>query len=56
MIKPMIMLDKETLVKFVSILPDELMSIVASQVDTYKFAKFLQHGSNMKVIEQALMI
>ena len=56
MVKPMIMLDKDTLVNIVSKLPDELMAIVASQVDTYKFAKFLQHGNHMKVVEQALMI
>ena len=55
MIKPMIMLNKETLVNMVSGLPAELMSIVASQVDTKDFAKFLQKG-HMDLIEEALMI
>ena len=44
MIPSMIALEKETLVKMISILPDDLMSIVASQVDTQKFAKFLIEG------------
>ena len=56
MIKPMIMLNKDTLVNFISRLPNELMSIVAAQVDTYKFAKFMQKANHMKVIENALMI
>ena len=55
MIKPMIMLNHETLVKMITALPPELMSIVASQVDTREFAKFLQKG-NMDLIEKALMI
>lgn len=55
MIKPMIMLNKETLVNMISELPSDLMSIVASQVDTKEFAKFLQKG-NMDLIEEALMI
>ena len=56
MIKPMIMLKKDTLINIISKLPDELMSIVASQIDPYKFAKFLQHGNHMKFVEQSLMI
>lgn len=55
MIKPMIMLNKETLVEMLTILPDDLMSIVASQVDTKDFAKFLQKG-RMDLIEDAWMI
>jgi len=55
MIKPMIMLNKETLVNMISELPSDLMSIVASQVDTKEFAKFLQKG-HMDLIEEALMI
>ena len=56
MIKPMIMLEKESLVDMISLLPDDFISIVAAQVDTLDFAKFLQKGSNIRYIEQALMI
>lgn len=55
MIKPMIMLNKETLVTMISELPADMMSIVASQVDPKEFAKFLQKG-HMDLIEEALMI
>ena len=55
MIKPMIMLQKETLVKMISQLPEEFMSVVAAQVDTKEFAKFLQRG-HMDLIEEALML
>lgn len=55
MIKPMIMLQKETLVNMVKELPADLMSIVAAQVDTKDFAKFLQKG-HMDLIEDAWMI
>ena len=55
MIKPMFMLNKETLVNIMTELPDDLMSIVAAQVDAKEFAKFLQDG-NMRYIEDALMI
>jgi hypothetical protein len=55
MIKPMIMLNKESLVNMVSDLPSDLMSIVAAQVDTKDFAKYLQDG-HMDLIEDALMI
>ena len=55
MIKPMIMLKKETLVKMITELPRDLMSIVAAQIDTREFAKFLQKG-NMKVIEEAWLM
>ncbi len=55
MIKPMIMLNKETLVGMVSELPSDLMSIVAAQVDPKEFAKFLQDG-HMDLIEDAWMI
>ena len=56
MIKPMIMLNKDTLVNMISQLPEELMSIVGAQVDTKKLAVYLQKGNHMKVIEEALMI
>ena len=49
------MLEKETMVKMLEELPAEFMSIVASQIDTRDFAKFLQDG-HMDLIEEALMI
>ena len=55
MIKPMIMLNHDTLVNMISELPGDLMSIVAAQVDTRDFAKFLQKGQ-MDLIEEAWMI
>ena len=55
MIKPMIMLNKESLVNIVTKLPAELMSVVAAQIDPKRFAKFLQDG-HMDLIEDALMI
>lgn len=55
MVKPMVALDKESLVKMISILPDDLMAIVGAQVDTKKFAEFLLEG-HMEVLEQAMMI
>ena len=55
MIKPMIMLNKESLVNIVTQLPPELMSVVAAQIDPKEFAKFLQDG-HMDLIEDALMI
>lgn len=55
MVKPMIMLEQETLIKMVSKLPEDLLSVVASQVDAKELAKLLQHG-HMDLIEEALMI
>ena len=55
MIKPMIMLNKESLVNMTSELPPDLMSIMASQIDTRDFAKFLQDG-HMDLIEELWMI
>ena len=55
MVKPMIMLKPETLIKMNSILPEDLLSIVASQIDTTEFAKFLQKG-HMDLLENAMMI
>lgn len=55
MIKPMIMLNHDSLVNMISELPGDLMSIVAAQVDTRDFAKFLQQG-HMDLIEEAWMI
>ena len=42
MVKPMVFLEKDTLVDMISILPEDLMSIVAAQVDTKQFAEFLK--------------
>lgn len=55
MIPSMIALEKETLEKMISILPDDLMSIVASQVDTQEFAKFLMKG-HLDVLKDAWMM
>lgn len=55
MVKPMIMLSKESLVDMISELPSDLMSIVAAQIDTADLAAFIQKG-HMDLIEDALMI
>lgn len=55
MVKPMIMLNKETLVNMLTELPSDLMSIVTSQIDPLKFAIFLQDG-HMDLIRKAWMI
>ena len=55
MVKPSVFLEKDTLMEMVSILPDDLLSIVAAQVDTKKFAEFLLED-HLDVLEQALMI
>lgn len=55
MVKPMIMLNKESLIEMTSELPGELMSIMAAQVNTKDFASFLQDG-HMDLIEDVLMI
>lgn len=55
MVKPMIMLDKESMIGMISELPPEFMSIVAAQIDTRDFAEYLQDG-NMDLIEKILMI
>ena len=55
MVKPMIMLNKESLVNMITELPSDLMSIVAAQIDTHELAKFLQDG-HMDLIEEAWMI
>ena len=55
MVKPMIALDKDSLVNMISILPDDLMAIVGAQVDTKKFAEFLLDG-HLDVLKEAMMI
>ena len=56
MVKPMIMLDKDRLTEILTKLPPDLMSIVAAQVDTEDLAIFLQKGTNIDFLQQALMI
>lgn len=55
MVKPMVMLNKETLMGMNALLPSDLLSIVACQIDTKDFAKFLQDG-HMEMLEKAMMI
>ena len=55
MVKPMVALQKETLCRMMIDLPDDLLSIVCSQVDTKKFAQFLLDGHH-DVLDKALMI
>ena len=51
----MVFLEKDTLVDMISILPEDLMSIVAAQVDTKQFAEFLLED-HLDLLEGALMI
>jgi len=55
MVKPMIHLEKESLVNMINELPEDLMSIVAAQVDTKDFAEYLLDG-HLDVLENAMMI
>ncbi len=55
MVKPMVYLEKESILEMVSFLPSDLLSIVAAQVDTKDFAEFLLDG-HTDILEQALMI
>lgn len=55
MVKPMIALEKESLVTMITELPDDFMAIVAAQVDTQKFAEFLI-DDRLDLLEGALMI
>ena len=55
MVKPMINLNKESLVTMITELPPDLMSIVAAQVDTQKFAEYILDG-HTDLLEGALMI
>ena len=55
MVKPMINLDKESLVTMITELPPDLMSIVAAQVDTQKFAEYILDG-HTDLLEGTLMI
>ena len=55
MVKPMIGLEKESLIDIIKLLPDDMMSIVAAQIDTQDFAEYLLMG-HLDVLEQAKMI
>ena len=55
MIPSMIALEQETLINMISVLPEDLLSTVAAQVDTKEFAKFLLDG-HKDVLEKALMM
>ena len=55
MIPSMIMLKKESLVNMISVLPEDLMSVVASQIDTDMFAKYLMKG-HLDLLKDAWMM
>ena len=55
MVPSMIQLEKDSLIKMVEELPADLMSIVAAQVDTKEFAKFLIEG-HMEFLQKAWMM
>ena len=55
MVKPMIMLNKDSLVNMITELPADLMAIVGAQVDTKDLAKYLLDG-NMDILGEAMMI
>ena len=55
MVPSMIALEKETLIDMVRILPEDLISIVAAQVDTKEFTKFLMEG-HLDLLKDSLMI
>ena len=55
MVPSMIALEPETLINMVSVLPEDLLSTVAAQVDTKDFAQFLIEG-HLDFLEKAWMI
>ncbi len=55
MVKPMIALEKDSLVTMITELPEDLMSIVGAQIDTKVFANYLLDG-HLDLLEEALMI
>lgn len=55
MVKPMIALEKESIVNMITELPEDLMSIVGAQIDTQVFAEFLL-DDRLDLLEGALMI
>ena len=55
MVKPMIALNKDSLVNMITELPEDLMAIVGAQIDTKVFAEFLLDG-HLEILEGSLMI
>ncbi len=55
MVKPMIFLEKDSIVNMITELPEDLMSIVAAQVDTRDFAEFLL-DDHLDLLEGSMMI
>ena len=55
MVKPMVNLEKDSLLYMIQKLPKDLMAIVGAQVDTKQLAYFLLDG-HMKILEEAWMI
>lgn len=55
MVKPMIALSKDSLVRMNVNLPDDLMAIVGAQIDTHKLANFLLNN-HLEVLKEAMMI
>ena len=55
MVKPMINLEKDSIVNMITELPEDLMSIVGAQIDTEVFAEFLL-DDRLDLLEGALMI
>ena len=51
----MIMLQKESLVNMITVLPEDLMSVVASQIDTEKFVNYLMQG-HLDLLKDAWMM
>lgn len=55
MIKPMIMLNQDTMINMLINLTPELLSVVAAQIDEKKFAVFLQDG-HLELLESAMLM
>ena len=55
MMKGTVALEPETMIEMLGELPKELLAIVATQVDTKEFAKFLMDG-HLEFLEKAWMI
>lgn len=55
MIKPLVLLEQESLINMVTELPPDFMSIVAAQINTRDFAEFLIDG-NLELLEKTIMM
>lgn len=55
MVKPMIALEKESMTNMILELPDDLLSIVAAQVNTRDFAEFLL-DDHLDVLQDSIMM